>query len=66
MKEFDVDSRKAEIFKALDQLEKEANVLLGRIKTTREDLESVHTYEEAKEFDRTHDLEEGFDIITLV
>lgn len=55
-----IEARKRRIFEELATIEKEAKVLLDRIQTFRTDLESVHTAEQANEFDRTHDLEEGF------
>ncbi|MBQ7289051.1 MAG: hypothetical protein IJW78_04905 [Clostridia bacterium] len=58
-----IEARKQRIFEDLATLEKEAKVLLDRIQTFASDLEAVHTVEQANEFDRTHDLEEGFTII---
>ena len=57
--------RKEAILVDLLRLEEEAKLLLERIPAWREDLLKVKTEEEALEFDKTHDLEEGLNIIRL-
>lgn len=60
-----VEERKKKMFDELAELEKEAKILLERIRAFSIDLDAVHTAEEAVEFDRTHNLEEGFRHIEL-
>ena len=60
-----VEERKQRVLFDLIRVENEAKYLLERIASFREDLLKVKTEEEALEFDRTHDLETGLDIIRL-
>ena len=61
----DIDIRKQEMIVQLSRLRKECEILIERTYTYREDLLNVKTEEEAKQFDETHDLEEGLEIIRL-
>ena len=61
----DIDIRKQEMLVQLSRLRKECGILIERTYTYREDLLNVKTEEEAKQFDETHDLEEGLEIIRL-
>ena len=61
----DIDIRKQEMLVQLSRLRKECEILIERTYTYREDLLNVKTEEEAKQFDETHDLEEGLEIIRL-
>ena len=61
----DVEFRRDELLIALRNLEGEARELIDRIAKARADLERVKTEEDARKFDETHDLEEGFEIIRL-
>lgn len=60
-----IEEQKKKMFVELAELEKEAKILLERIQSFYVDLDAVHTAEEADEFDRTHDIEEGFHHIKL-
>jgi predicted nucleic acid-binding Zn-ribbon protein len=60
-----IDLRKHEMLLQLQKLRKECETLIERTHTYREDLLKVKTEEEAKQFDETHDLEEGLEIIRL-
>ena len=61
----DIDLRKNEMLLQLQKLRKECEILIGRTYTYREDLLNVKNEEEARQFDETHDLEEGLEIIRL-
>ena len=61
----DIDIRKQEMLVQLSRLRKECEILIERTYTYREDLLNVKTEEEAIQFDETHDLEEGLEIIRL-
>ena len=61
----DIDIRKQEMLVQLSRLRKECEIIIERTYTYREDLLNVKTEEEAKQFDETHDLEEGLEIIRL-
>ena len=61
----DIDIRKQEMLVQLSRLRKECEILIERTYTYREDLLNVKTEEEAKQFDETHDLEKGLEIIRL-
>ena len=60
-----IDIRKQELLATLYQVEQEAKLLLKRIPTFREDLLNVKTEEEARNFDESHDLEQGLKHIKL-
>ena len=59
------DIRKQEMLTALARVRNDCEVLIERTYAFREDLLKVNTKEEAEEFDRTHDLEEGLMYIRL-
>ena len=60
-----IESRKNEALEELEKLRKEREILLERTKVYREDILNVKTEEDAKQFDETHDIEEGLEIIRL-
>lgn len=60
-----IDVKKQAMLVDLLRLSEEAKLLLERIPVYREELLKVETEEEALEFDKTHDLEEGLNIIRL-
>ena len=61
----DIDLRKNEMLLQLQKLRKECKILIERTYTYREDLLNGKNEEEARQFDDTHDLEEGLEIIRL-
>lgn len=61
----DVELRKDKLLVNLRDLEGEARELIDRIAKARADLGRVKTEEDARKFDETHDLEEGFKQIRL-
>ena len=61
----DVEYVKDKMLVALRDLEDEARILIDRIAKARCDLGRVKTEEDARKFDETHDLEEGFERIRL-
>ena len=61
----DIDLRKNEMLLQLQKLRKECEILLERTQLYREDILNVKTEEDAKQFDETHDIEEGLEIIRL-
>ena len=60
-----LEQRKQQLINQLDDVERDCKTLLGRTAKFYIDLLAVRTEEEAKEFDRTHDLEDGLRIITF-
>ena len=60
-----IDFRKNEMLLQLQKLRKECEILIERTYTYRQDLLNVKNEEEARQFDETHDLEEGLEIIRL-
>ena len=60
-----IDLRKNDMLLQLQKLRKECEILIERTYTYREDLLNVKNEEEARQFDETHDLEEGLEIIRL-
>ena len=60
-----IDLRKNEMLLQLQKLRKECEILIERTYTYREDLLNVKNEEGARQFDETHDLEEGLEIIRL-
>lgn len=60
-----IEIKKQELLVTLKQLREECEILIERTYAFREDLLKVKTEEEAQEFDRTHDLEEGLRHISL-
>ena len=61
----DIESRKNEALEKLEKLRKECEILVERTKVYREDVLNVKTEEDAKQFDETHDIEQGLEIIRL-
>lgn len=61
----DIDVRKQQMLVELQQIRAECEIIIERTYAYREDLLKVKTAEEAQEFDRTHDLEEGLRRISL-
>ena len=60
-----IDIRKQQMLVELAQVRNECEILIERTYAYREDLLRVKTEEEAIEFDKTHDLEEGLRHIIL-
>lgn len=60
-----IDIEKQNILCNLYKLEQECQLLLERIPVYREGILKVKTEEEALQFEETHDLEDGLDIIQL-
>lgn len=65
MNNFNIEEKKKELISVLAELEKETIELQRRIFKARVDLQNVSTYEEAKKFDETHDLEKELEHIRL-
>lgn len=63
--DMDIDVRKQQMLVELLQVREECKILIERTNIFREDLLKVKTEEDALEFDRTHDLEEGLKHIRL-
>lgn len=61
----DIEKKKVELFAVLMELEANIKVLSNNIAKAYEDLANVHTMEDAKQFDESHDLEEGLKHIEL-
>ena len=61
----DIEKKKEELFILLRNIEDEATTLIYRVANARADLYRVKTEEDAREYDATHDLEEGFKHIEL-
>lgn len=61
----DIEKKKVELFAVLMELEADIKVLSNNIAKAYEDLANVHTMEDAKQFDESHDLEEGLKHIEL-
>ena len=62
---YNLDERKREMLSNFDRLERDIEILRERIPKYKEDILKVQSKEEAAEFDKTHDLEEGLKIIRL-
>ncbi len=60
-----IDVRKNQMLVELAQIRQECEILIERTYSYREDLLKVKTEEDALEFDRTHDIEEGLRNIRL-
>ena len=60
-----IERRTQQILVELQQLRAECEFLIERTHSFEEDLLKVKTEEEAKQYDATHDLEEGLNIISL-
>lgn len=61
----DIEKKKTEIFASLMELEADIKTLSDRIAKTYEDLANVHTMDDAKAFNESHNLEEGLKHIEL-
>ena len=61
----DIESIKNEALEELEKLRKECEMLLERTQLYRKDILNVKTEEDAKQFDETHDIEQGLEIIRL-
>lgn len=61
----DIEKKKVELFAILMELEADIKALSNNIAKAYEDLANVHTMEDAKQFDESHDLEEGLKHIEL-
>lgn len=61
-----IEARKAELYRALDEIESDIKTLSLRIMKARENLELVKTEEDAEIYDQRHgDLEESLIHIRL-
>ena len=61
----DIEKKKIELLGKLVELEDDIKVLRKNVVKAMEDLPKVETLEDAMEFDKTHDLEEGLKYIQL-
>ena len=61
----DVEKKRDELLSILEELDAELQTLSDRVAKTREDLADVHTADDAKRFDKSHDLEKGLKLIQL-
>lgn len=65
MTDMNIEQRKVDMFAVLAEVESDIETLKKNIAKAREDLSKVQTEAEAKEFDQSHDLEEGLKHIEL-
>ena len=61
----DIESRRKEALETLEKIRQECEILIERTQVYRDDILNVKTEEDAKQFDETHDIEEGLEIIRL-
>lgn len=61
----DIEKKKVELFSVLMELETDIGILSRNIAKAYEDLANVKTLDDAKEFDKNHDLEDGLKHIQL-
>lgn len=61
----DVEKRRDELLSILEELDAELQTLSDHVAKAREDLADVHTVDDAKRFDESHDLEKGLKLIQL-
>ena len=61
----DIESRRNEALETLEKLRQECEILIERTQVYRDYILNVKTEEDAKQFDETHDIEEGLEIIRL-
>ena len=61
----DIESRKNEALETLEKIRQECEILIERTQVYRDDILNVKTEEDAKQFEKTHDIEEGLEIIRL-
>ena len=61
----DIESRRNEALEILEKLRQECEILIERTQVYRDDILNIKTEEDAKQFDETHDIEEGLEIIRL-
>ena len=61
----DIESRRNEALETLEKIRQECEILIERTQVYRDDILNVKTEEDAKQFDETHDIEEGLEIIRL-
>lgn len=60
-----VEERKKIVLKQLEEVENDMQLLKERIREMIIDLSAVKTEDDTKEFDLTHDLEQGLKHISL-
>ena len=60
-----IEDSKAKIIANLKKLEVECNLLLERIPVFIDKISEITTEEEAEEFNKTYNIEEGLEIIEL-
>ena len=61
----DIESIRKEALETLEKIRQECEILIERTQVYRDDILNVKTEEDAKQFDKTHDIEEGLEIIRL-
>ena len=61
----DIESIRKEALETLEKIRQECEILIERTQVYRDDILNVKTEEDAKQFDETHDIEEGLEIIRL-
>ena len=61
----DIESRRNEALETLEKLRQECEILIERTQVYRDYILNVKTEEDAKQFDETHDIEQGLEIIRL-
>lgn len=65
MTDRNIEQRKVDALAVLAEMESDIETLKKNIAKAREDMPKVQTEAEAKEFDQSHDLEEGLKHIKL-
>ena len=61
----DIEKRKIELSAILIELETDVKVLSSNIAKASEALADVHTMEDAEQFDKDHDIEDGLKHIRI-
>ena len=61
----DIESRKNEALETLEKIRQECEILIERTQVYRDDILNVKTEEDVEQFDETHNIEEGLEIIRL-
>lgn len=61
-----IEAEKKRLIKMFAEVEDDMRILGNNIKIARNDLVNVHTVDDAKAFDNSHDLEAGLKYISLL
>ena len=61
----DIESIRKEALETLEKIRQECEILIERTQVYRDDILNVKTEEDVEQFDETHDIEEGLEIIRL-